>query len=167
MKVNEWVSSNRKNFLEGDLCFIIKSAFSGNYSPLIGDLPLDEEKRDYLEKIKRIYIKGVPLAYILGKEEFFGREFRITPQVLIPRKETEIIVEKTIEVVRKNGFKYILDIGCGCGNIAISVKKALGDRIVMVAGDKSFKALKVAFHNAMIHNTNINLINTSKPTHEP
>jgi release factor glutamine methyltransferase len=127
-------------------------------------------------------IKGEPLQYILGKAEFMGLEFKVNKNVLIPRPETEILVESAIRVCRhseakpKNlsersfarpfhglaqddcfGVRNILDIGTGSGCIAISLARLLKDAKI-TAVDISDKSLEVAVENAKSNNVDINFI---------
>lgn len=85
-----------------------------------------------------------PLAYLLGHREFFGRDFRVTPAVLIPRQETETLVE---EALRREGSAEVLDVGTGSGAIAITLAKERPDWRV-VAVDVSPTALSIAQENA-------------------
>src|SRR5437773_11029927 len=66
-------------------------------------------------------IKGEPLQYIVGHQEFFRLDFEVTPDVLIPRPETEIIVEATLDIARYEPAVFIADIGTGSGCLAISL----------------------------------------------
>lgn len=100
-----------------------------------------------------------PVQYITGKTEFFGMEFRVTKDVLIPRPETEGLVQWIIEDLQKKGTKElkILDIGTGSGCIAISLAKNLPLAKVS-AIDISEKALKIAGENAARNEVQIQLI---------
>lgn len=114
------------------------------------DQPLKENEVDkYREWISRRG-KFEPLQYVTGKVEFFGLLFKVTRDVLIPRSETEILVEEVIKFCKgKTGLK-ILDIGTGSGNIPIALaKNILGAEIVTV--DLSAKALEVAKENAVLN----------------
>jgi release factor glutamine methyltransferase len=90
---------------------------------------------------------GEPVAYIVGEREFFGHRFSVTPDVLIPRPETELLVEATLERLPKDRPAKILDIGTGSGSIAISLALARPDCTV-TAVDASPAALGVAAANA-------------------
>lgn len=90
---------------------------------------------------------GEPLAYILGYREFFGRRFRVDPNVLIPRHETEILVEEALKL--ENRPLRVLDIGTGSGCIAITLKLERPQWDVW-ASDISAAALQVARENAEI-----------------
>ena len=65
-------------------------------------------------------IKGEPTQYITGRQEFYGREFRVTPDVLIPRPETEHLVEATLEHIGREATARIVDVGTGSGCLAIA-----------------------------------------------
>jgi release factor glutamine methyltransferase len=98
---------------------------------------------------------GEPLQYITGHQEFFGLDFEVTPDVLIPRPETELIVEETIRLVQQNriarsGIPVIIDVGAGSGCIAVTLARELGDARV-IASDISLPALRVARRNAARH----------------
>jgi release factor glutamine methyltransferase len=89
-------------------------------------------------------IQGKPTQYITGHQEFFGRDFRVTPDVLIPRPETEHVVQAALELV--TAASRVADIGAGSGAIAITL--ALDTRASVVATDISPGALRVAAGNA-------------------
>ena len=93
-------------------------------------------------------LKGVPSAYLIGSKEFWSLSFKVRPGVLIPRPETELLVEKVIEL-SIGGEEIIADIGTGCGNIAISLAKELGGAEIY-ATDISHKALDIARTNVML-----------------
>jgi len=98
---------------------------------------------------------GEPLAYILGRKEFWSLELAVNPAVLIPRPETELLVEQTLSVSTHG--QRILDLGTGSGAIAIALASEL-DRTEICASDVSQAALKVAAVNAATHNVAITLI---------
>ena len=81
---------------------------------------LDQDKIDKIESILKRRLKGEPLQYILGTEEFMGLEFMVSPSVLIPRQDTEILVEKTLEYFGGKPIN-VLDLCTGSGCIAISI----------------------------------------------
>jgi len=91
-------------------------------------------------------LKGEPIAYILGYKEFFGLKFNVNRSVLIPRPETEMLVEKAIDISRQQNVGLIADVGTGCGAIAISLAKRLPNTKIY-ATDISVDALEVAITN--------------------
>ena len=91
-----------------------------------------------------------PIAYIIGKKEFYGYELKVDKNVLIPRPETELIVDFIVESTKKMPIKTILDLGCGSGNISIAIAKQLIE-VDIIAVDFSEKAIKIAKSNAKIH----------------
>lgn len=92
-----------------------------------------------------------PLQYISGVQEFYGLEFEVTPDVLIPRPETEMLVERAIEILRPYDRAQICDVGTGSGCIAISILHEL-PRVRALGLDMSRKAVSVARRNAAKHN---------------
>jgi release factor glutamine methyltransferase len=92
--------------------------------------------------------QGIPLAYVTGEKEFWSLPFKVAPGVLIPRPETELLVEKVIELSSRIK-ETVIDIGTGAGNIAISLAKELPD-VQILATDISSEALKTARLNASL-----------------
>jgi len=158
MKLNEWIAESGNNFTCSDLQFLLRQFFCDKDIFLKQkDTLLDSNRLESLNKIKKEYKKGVPLAYLLGKEEFFGLEFNVNPAVLIPRQDTEVITEKAIKVIRDNNLTQVLDLCCGAANIAITIKKFFKDKTKVWASDISVKALTVAKSNIKHHGVKINL----------
>lgn len=115
--------------------------------------PLSEsEVSIYRDKVKR-RLKFEPLQYIRGKTEFFGLEFIVTPDVLIPRQETEILVENVLKYIKLSGPETpkILEIGTGSGCISISIAANAG--CCISAFDLSNEAVKVAEKNSEANST--------------
>lgn len=96
---------------------------------------------------------GEPLQYLTGEQEFYGIAFKVTPAVLIPRPETEILVEKAVELILQNSPEAIrfADIGTGSGCIAVSVARQIPASAAGWAVDVSDAALKIARENAKRH----------------
>ncbi|WP_373298404.1 peptide chain release factor N(5)-glutamine methyltransferase [Paludibacterium paludis] len=90
-------------------------------------------------------LAGEPMAYLIGVREFFGRDFRVTPDVLIPRPDTEILVEAALERAKAGG--RVVDLGTGSGAIAVTLALE-GDNLDVWAVDVSAAALSVARGNA-------------------
>lgn len=113
------------------------------------DQPLkDEELQTLRESIKR-RVAGEPLAYITGSRGFYGYEFKVTPDVLIPRPETETLVEKVLEKIKslQQDTVRILDLGCGSGCIGLTLAKK-DSRVKVDLVDISSQALEVTQQNA-------------------
>jgi len=92
-------------------------------------------------------LKHIPLGYIFGKSYFYGREFKVDENVLIPRQDTEILIEKICHDIKsRNGEVSVLDIGTGSGAIAITIQKETNAKVSAV--DVSDGALEIAKHNA-------------------
>lgn len=109
-----------------------------------------EKEQETLEKLIGRRILGEPLQYILGHQEFWSINFKVDPRVLIPRPETELLVEQTLSILAKNSVKrtpFVLEVGTGSGAVAISLAKEAKD-IFLVATDISRDALQVAKENA-------------------
>jgi len=113
-------------------------------------MPVDKKfLKKYWAFLKR-RAKGEPVAYITGKREFWSLELEVTPDVLIPRPETEILVEHAINILKERESPLILDIGTGSGAIAIALAKEIKDAFIW-ATDISERALEVAKKNAKKH----------------
>ena len=107
---------------------------------------VDDDSLVQLREFVERRAAGEPLQYITGVQDFYGREFRVTPDVLIPRPETELLVEAALEVT-KNNAGFICDVGTGSGCIAVTLLCEMpGARAVAV--DKSPAALEIAKVNA-------------------
>ncbi len=109
------------------------------------DEPISKARRRRLEALLERRCEGVPTQYLTGVQEFFGLEFEVTPDVFIPRPETEHLVEEVLAHARPGD--RIVDVGTGSGVIAISIKKKQPAASV-AASDVSPAALRVAARNA-------------------
>lgn len=112
--------------------------------------PLKEGDREKLERVIKRRISGEPLQYLLGHQEFWSIDFKVDPRVLVPRPETELLVEQALSILCENSLEkplYVLDLGTGSGAIAISLAKELRN-ILVVATDISREALLLAKENA-------------------
>ncbi|HEV7801585.1 MAG TPA: peptide chain release factor N(5)-glutamine methyltransferase [Burkholderiales bacterium] len=94
-------------------------------------------------------VAGEPVAYLTGEREFYGRPFTVTPAVLIPRPETELLVDLALERIPKAGAARILDLGTGSGCVAIAVASERS-HLRILATDQSLDALAVARRNAYV-----------------
>lgn len=109
-----------------------------------------KEEKEILEKLIGRRISGEPLQYILGHQEFWATDFRVDRRVLIPRLETELLVEQTLSILSETPFEstpFVLEIGTGSGAIAISLAKEMRN-IFLVTIDISRDALLLAKENA-------------------
>jgi release factor glutamine methyltransferase len=110
----------------------------------------EKEEKEALEKLIERRISGEPLQYILGHQEFWSIDFKVDPRVLIPRPETELLVEQSLSILSETSLgktPSVLEIGTGSGAVAISLAKEVRD-IFMVATDISREALLLAKENA-------------------
>lgn len=119
------------------------------------DRALSVEEASRVSGLFNRRITGEPVAYILGEREFFGLMLHTTPDVLIPRPETELLVELALERLPPNG--RVLDMGTGSGAIAIAIAHSRPDAVV-TALDVSDASLEVARRNAARHDVNVRLI---------
>ncbi|HSY29764.1 MAG TPA: peptide chain release factor N(5)-glutamine methyltransferase [Burkholderiaceae bacterium] len=116
---------------------------------------LTAAEADQLEALVQRRIDGEPIAYIVGHREFYGLSFEVTPDVLIPRPETELLVELALRHLPADG--QVLDMGTGSGAIAIAIAHTRPDAKV-IALDYSETALAVARRNAERHGTQIGFL---------
>jgi release factor glutamine methyltransferase len=111
----------------------------------------DVMQAEGFEALVRRVEAGEPLAYVVGHREFYGLDFEVTADVLIPRPETELLVERGIAwLTAGSGRRTIADIGTGCGCIAISLAVSV-PTIRVLGTDVSLPALRVAARNARRH----------------
>ncbi len=122
------------------------------------NMKVDTKLRDkYIELINLRALK-TPLQYITGKQEFMGLDFIVNENVLIPRQDTELLVEKVVEHIKTKKEKVkVLDMCTGSGCIAISIDK-LCENAWVFAADVSEKALDIAKKNNELNNTNVTFI---------
>ena len=143
------------NVSKRDIEYLIKETFSLTNVDFI--LKQDESFDDalFVDRLEELK-KGKPVEYILGYASFCLLKFKVDENTLIPRSETEDLVYRTIEFVKKMGLRKprILDIGSGSGCISITLNKMLIDSIVESV-DISSKALEVAKENNVLNNTNV------------
>jgi release factor glutamine methyltransferase len=146
-------SGIENSLLEGEILvrFVLRLDRAGLFSNL--DLELTSSQIYSLSNLLQSRQSGEPSAYITGHKEFYGLDFKVDPRVLIPRPETELIVEKAIEIYRKYNYISLADIGTGSGCIAISLAKEL-QKAEIYAVDYSAQALEVARDNAIKHGVN-------------
>jgi release factor glutamine methyltransferase len=111
------------------------------------ELPISPEAEELLRVWIRRRCRNLPVAYILGKKEFWSLEFRVTPAVLIPRPETELLAALSLEKAREEKAELIVEAGCGSGALLVTLVRELrGGRFCAI--DSSSDALWVARQNA-------------------
>ncbi|MDD5115450.1 MAG: peptide chain release factor N(5)-glutamine methyltransferase [Candidatus Omnitrophica bacterium] len=123
------------------------------------DTGLDKDKSVILSSILKRRMLGEPVQYILGRCEFMGLEFKIDRRALIPRPETEILVESAIGGLRDSGNARprVLEIGTGSGCIAVAIARNIKGADIW-ASDISQEALQLAGENARCNNTRIRFV---------
>ncbi|HWX12779.1 MAG TPA: HemK/PrmC family methyltransferase, partial [Trinickia sp.] len=112
-----------------------------------GDEPLGQALVAHYRSLEARRMIGEPIAQIVGAREFYGLEFEVTPHVLIPRPETELLVETALAALVPLANPRVLDLGTGSGAIAVAIASAQPDARVW-ALDRSAEALAVATRNA-------------------
>lgn len=108
---------------------------------------ISKKQFKFINQVLRKRLKGMPLTHIFKSAEFYGLDFYVNKNVLTPRPETELLVEKVIDYAKQNHCKIVLDLCTGSGAIAVAVKKKLPS-LEVYASDISSKALKIATKNA-------------------
>lgn len=166
MKTLKEIINYSKEFVDDNLSFeeikwLLLDTFSLQEYQLISLKEKEFDDEEYLKKLK--LAKKIPVSYLLNYQIFFGYKFYVDNNVLIPRNETEELVEHVLNYIFDNNYKNIkiLEIGTGSGCIAISLKKELDKRNInsfILAVDISQKALEIAKKNAFDNNANIDFI---------
>lgn len=114
------------------------------------DQPLSDEERATIRARVGRRARGEPIAYIIGEREFFSLAFEVTPEVLIPRPETEGLVEAALRLLKDRPEPWVADVGTGSGAIAVTIATEVPPARVF-ALDRSRGALEVARRNAARH----------------
>ncbi|WP_143962726.1 peptide chain release factor N(5)-glutamine methyltransferase [Litoribacter populi] len=145
--VTELSSIYPKQEAESLVFWLFEHFFNFRRMEVLQDKSIKDDPASYLEALQKVK-QEVPIQYILGKAPFYGREFKVSPDVLIPRNETEELVHLILKENRIPAPK-ILDIGTGSGCIPITL--ALEIKEAKVYGlDVSHEALKIAMENALL-----------------
>jgi len=121
---------------------------------LLRDMPLytSNEVEDRLERYMFRRLRGEPVAYIMGCWEFYGLNLEISPDVLIPRFDTEVLVDKALEIIReRNTAPRVLDLCCGSGCIGLAMAHSMPEARVLML-DNSKKALELTRRNIRSNN---------------
>lgn len=125
---------------------------------LYGDVEISEQSMRRLQEAVLRRAKNEPLAYILGERYFMGLRFCVTPMVLIPRQETELLCEEALRIIKNEKVKTVLDMCTGSGCIGISLAHYAGVGITLADIDEN--ALHLAGKNASMHHVQAKLIQT-------
>ena len=116
------------------------------------DRPLSEPEVGRYRELVAKRAKGEPVAYLVGHKEFMGLDFLVTPAVLIPNPDTEVLVQRAVELAREAGRPFrVADVGTGSGCIAIAIAH-YAPSVEVVASDLAAEALEVAARNVAAHN---------------
>ena len=124
------------------------------------DLQIDTDNQTEIEYITEKRIAGIPLPYLLGEWSFYGRTFKVNPHVLIPRADTEILIEKALSKINAHDLYEILDLGCGTGiiGITIALERPLSNVTLI---DQSEHAIQNTKANQMLHQVTNTMIQKS------
>ena len=136
--------------LEGEILLrhVLGTDRAGLFSNL--EKELDSSQTEIMFQLVERRKQGEPSAYITGHKEFYGLKFKVDRRALIPRPETELLVEKALGFCREFGFSSVADIGTGCGCVAINLAKNLPAATIFAA-DASLPALELAEENCAVH----------------
>jgi len=126
----------------------------------------DQQQAELIQLCQR-RAQGEPLAYIRGYQEFYGRRFRVTPDVLIPRPDSETIIDEAKKLLTYQSTSSILDIGTGSGCLIITLALETANKFSYTGLDISSKALKIAEKNASTLGANINLVQSNLTNNLP
>ena len=164
-KLKDIIQESKKYITEElsfeEIKWLLKDIFSLEDYELItrnNDIFDDEKFMTLLKKAN-----DIPVSYLLGYQDFYGYRYNVNKNVLIPRNETEELINYCLEYIKKNNYKKIkiLEIGTGSGCICITLNKELDKLNIdneITSCDISINALKVARNNALILKSNINFI---------
>ncbi len=160
-KILNWatkkLSSSNSPILDSEvlLSFVIKKPKEF----LLAHLEFQPTKKQIsqFKKLVARRAKGEPVAYLIGRKEFYGLDFKVNKNVLVPRPETELMVEEAIAEINKHKKNILIDVGTGSGCIPISILKNT-KQVKCFAIDISPKALAIARCNAKKHNVKIKFL---------
>jgi len=132
--------------------FILEHVLKTTQKEIIqkSDLQIDTDNQTEIEYITEKRIAGIPLPYLLGEWSFYGRTFKVNPHVLIPRADTEILIEKALSKINAHDLYEILDLGCGTGiiGITIALERPLSNVTLI---DQSEHAIQNTKENQTLH----------------
>ncbi len=136
--------------LEADL--ILTRALGITRAELLAhpNAPVEPDRLQLVERLAACRLRGKPLPYVLGEWEFYGYRLKVTPAVLIPRPETETLVDAALEAIPADARGLVVDVGTGSGAVAIALAGAR-PHLIVLATDISEAAIAVARENAARH----------------
>ena len=132
--------------------------------------PVSEAESRAIHRLIERRLTGEPTAYITGHREFYGLDFIVTPDVLIPRPETELLVDLALAGIKENGYKTAADIGTGSGNIAVCLAVSVPDLMVTpidIRGNALIIAMQNAARHKVIDRMHFELGDLLEPLEEP
>ncbi len=143
-RIHDYLSSGVEDIITL-LCLVLKK----NHAQLLtsSDDTLDAEQKNQLDKLIQQRENGVPFAYLSGTKGFYHLDFKVTPDTLIPRPETELLIDIALDLFTPNQTYDLLDLGTGSGIIAITLADK-NPHWCVTAADYSQGALEVARENA-------------------
>ncbi len=119
----------------------------------VSEVVLNQDQRYSFEQLLKRRLDGEPIAYITGVKQFWDIDFLVTPDTLVPRPETELVIERAL--THAGALKgldateaAVLDLGTGCGTIAVTLAREIGDYVRIDAVDRSLAALEIAKRNS-------------------
>lgn len=167
MSIDGWLKEAKKQIaaLDAELILlfglreVLPSGVDRSYLVAHGDIGISQKNWRELDEMLGRRATGEPLAYIIGEKEFYGRKFRVRPGVLIPRPETESLIDLIKELPLPKQPRF-LEVGTGSGCIAITLALEYPQSYVL-ASDISVTALDIASENDCIHEGRIELIESN------
>jgi len=166
MSVNDWLITSTKELQEAgiatarlDCLVLLEDALGVDRASILANLDAKLPQKTEVDLNTKIVqrVRHIPLAYIRGKVEFYGREFVINKHVLVPRPETEMMIDELKAALQKGAPHtecVIVDVGTGSGAIAVTAKLEFPKSHV-IATDIAPKVTKIARQNAKKHDVNI------------
>lgn len=168
MTINQWLKSVSNEFADAvlpsarlDAEIILAHTLNKPRTWLHahGDEEIDPRRKDIADARAELRLERVPVAYIIGHKEFYGRRFAVSPHVLIPRPESEVLID-LLKDHFPTGAKQLVDVGTGSGNLGITAKLVFPELSVTLI-DISKDALRVAEQNAAAHQADIRLLESN------
>lgn len=158
MQIKKLLANSQLERLDNRLLLSYVTNFSHAQLIINDDYSLSNEQLTKYNSLVQRVLNGEPLAYILGIKEFYSREFQVNQHTLIPRPETELLVDEVISKAKKNA--KILDLGTGSGCIAITCKLERPD-LNVTAVDNYIETLLVAKNNAKSLNADVKFVQSN------